>query len=274
MQSFKHSTSTMSVANFLDSRIRETYSISKKYDGDRQQYAVAKWRQEAEKRYRQSRVTLDELHQQLERHYLRFPRWFCVRDGSDSYCSKELIMSTIKNESAKRVLHVPVRSNGDVFEVLQELMARPCWVEGIRVMCDFDATTRYIPHKCVVMTHYDGNSTFVEALKHQDRDRAPMVITDIVGCRNDGSGRVVLFTKEIGSHTRYLHRDFSRYQHHEALPHYDVPMRLGYVLFPETLKSISVFYSGLKIVIHERFDRAGLQLDATSAMFVIDNLVR
>ncbi len=184
--------------------IRETYSISKRYDGDRQRYAVAKWRREAEKRYRQSRVTLDELHQQLERHYLRFPRWFCVRDGSESYCSKELIMSTIENETDKRVLHVPVRSSGDVFEVLRYLMDRPCGIEGIRVMCDYDATTRYVPHKCVVMEHCDGNTTFVEALKHQDRDRAPMVISDIVGCRDDGAGRVVLFTRFVVPHTRYL----------------------------------------------------------------------
>lgn len=247
----------MSYNKLLKDRTIETRFIYKRFNGDRELYNVKKTKQEFYKRCRQNRVSVQELNRQLNLHHQRFPKWFDVKDGTDKYCSQPLLMSKMLVEP-ERSAYIPISCRGerDLYEILQVLLQiQSSEFERIHVTCTYGNETIDVPHKFVIMDHIDGDQPILEALKHQKRNLSPMTITNVVGGKFDDNHQAILVTSTPVFHTRYLYKDWGRFQLHDALPKREVEMRLCYSINPETISMITVCTKTLKIVISKATPR-------------------
>lgn len=265
----------MSSHTLRDQRIKETIAVYTRYNGDRRLYAIHKRIQEAEKRQRQTRIPASEVNYQFGLHKLKYPRWFDVQDGTDKYCVERLMSLNGFLLNFEKTVEIPVNvsSPRDMYNILQNLIEQCSFVESIAVACTYNDTTVDVPQKLVLMKHEDGDHVFQEYLKHQERPQGPFVINDIVGGKFDDPEKAVLVTNEFISHTRYLYKDWSRFQFHPSIPKHDKQMKLCFGVVPETISVINIRCENIKITLYPALNVDDWKIDSKSVMTSIETVL-
>lgn len=238
---------------FKEQRIAETYMIYKQYGGDIGLYGIVKEVQEAEKRKRQNLLSPEIVLAKMEEHSRRFPSWYHVEDATDAFLTESLIRSPSINAflNAKRVFDIPIltKSNTDMCSILEAILKSDIDIDNVSVCCSFGHSTVDTPHKMVVMKHRDSGTPFMEALKHQERQKSPVYIGNVVGGKFDDPSQAIIVTKEEMRHTRYLHGAYSECQFSDYIPKHEIPMRVCYGVVPNTVSIITMWKNDFKIVL-------------------------
>jgi hypothetical protein len=240
----------MTSLSFSEKRVAETYTIYKTFFGDRKKYNLHKYLQEQRKRLEQNKIAQEEVDHQVAKHNQRFPFWHCVKDASDLYVADRFqasIQSRLENQK-RRSYDVPMASK-DMYNVLKDILSSSLEFDYLTVACVYDHTTLDVPQKMVLMIHDQGILPFEECIKHQERPLSPALITNVIGGRFDNSEKAILVTSEKTMHTRYLYKDFAKYQFHYAVPKHDKEMRICYGVKPETVSLITVHFSDCDVVL-------------------------
>ena len=189
----------------------------------------------------------------MEEHSRRFPSWYHVEDATDAFLTESLIRSPSINAflNAKRVFDIPIltKSNTDMCSILEAILKSDIDIDNVSVCCSFGHSTVDTPHKMVVMKHRDSGTPFMEALKHQERQKSPVYIGNVVGGKFDDPSQAIIVTKEEMRHTRYLHGAYSECQFSDYIPKHEIPMRVCYGVVPNTVSIITMWKDNFKIVL-------------------------
>lgn len=267
----------MAARNFIQKRKDESLTIFRDFDGDFLLYNLAKRGKEHVKRKRQNETSQDEVLYQMELHNQRFPRWFNVVDGSDLYLGRNISrdVNNILFPPTSKTFDLPIRckTDRDMSSVLKSLVESSFPIERLNVAVSYNNTTIDVPQKMVLMCHEDNGSIIPEALKHQTRQQSPFVITNIIGVNFDDSNRHILITPFRTPHTRYLHKDWARYQFHRSVPKSDIPMRVCYGVHPQTVSVITLLVGRVKIVLFQSIEKGAWSIDEKSVVGVIEAIL-
>ena len=240
----------MASLNFTEKRLEETYMIYKRFFGDRKKYAFYKDLQERRKRMNQKQIAHTEVAHQIAKHNQRFPFWHCVQDASDLYVSDRLKTSMPSSipKLKRRVFDVPM-TRSSMCDVLKDILSSSLEFDYMTVSCVYDHTTVDVPQKMVLMIHEQGNLPFEEGIKHQERPLSPAIITHVIGGRFNNSEKVILVTSDKIMHTRYLYKDFAKYQFNDAVPKHNKEMRICYGVKPETISTFTLHFHDWDVVL-------------------------
>ena len=268
---------TMSSLSFTEKRLEETFMIYKKFFGDRKKYNFYKHLQEERKRMKQKQIDRSEVAYQIAKHNQRFPLWHCVRDASDLYVPDRFKISQQYNvpKQQRRVFDVPVvpvRKHG-MCDILKDILASSLKFDYLTVSCVYDQTTVNVPQKMVVMIHNEGNMPFDEGIKHQERPLSPAIITHVIGGRFDNQEKAILVTSDKIMHTRYLYKDFAKYQFHDAVPKHNKEMRICYGVKPETVSVITLHFNDCDIVLFPFLRKEDWKATEDTVLYTIESIL-